>query len=63
MLLWDSLRRIYVLPGFERPIYSRTLAKDSRTGLGRLGPKLDKPDSRGKAYELVNVIEAVLLHE
>ena len=53
MLLWDSLRRIYVLPGFERPIYSRTLAKDSRTGLGRLGPKLDKPDSRSKAYELV----------
>ena len=29
VLLWDSLRRIYVLTGFERPI-SRTLAKDSR---------------------------------
>ena len=50
MLLWDSLRRIYVLPGFERPIYSRTLAKDSRP---ILGPSWTKPDSRGKAYELV----------
>ena len=32
MLLWDSLRQIYVLSGFEN--LSRTLAKDSRTGLG-----------------------------
>ena len=53
MLLWDSLRRIYVLPGFERPIYSRTLAKDSRPIGQALAQAAGKPDSRGKAYELV----------